>query len=209
MNPGLAKFLSTVFNPLWLPLISFLLITWLDPSLVYDPAAKKSIAILLLVNILLPAASILYLIRRGILSGVELMKRTERSVPYLLIIFYYSLFYFAIDKLHPVVSSYIYAMFLAIIASLIVAMVINLKWKISVHMMGIGGLAGSLTGLAVVHPEVPVFPFLILVILISGWLGFARIVLKAHTPSQVNAGFILGAGMQCLFIIYDLAFHFS
>lgn len=204
----LSNFFSFVFHPLWMPIISFFILTSLDSSLVYSGLAKKTIYILLLINTLLPALSIYYLIKKGSLSGVELRNRKERLTPYTLVIFYYAILYYILDKMSPMVSDIIYAMILGIIVSLCIAFFINSYWKISVHMMGIGGLVGSLAGLGYVHPEVNYLYPLLLAIIVAGFVGFSRVFIKAHTPNQVYAGFLLGGIVQFVFVHLGWAFHF-
>ena len=75
--------------------------------------------------------------------------------------------------------------------ALIIALVINFFWKISAHMLGIGGLLGGIMGIAQIHMMNPYWAFII-VFIIAGLLGTSRIFLRKHTPMQVYAGFCLG-----------------
>jgi membrane-associated phospholipid phosphatase len=76
-------------------------------------------------------------------------------------------------------------------ASVFFVLLINLKWKISAHTAGIGGLAGGIFGLCYRIGINPVWLF-VLIIFLSILVGLARVETKAHTPSQALAGFILG-----------------
>ena len=58
-------------------------------------------------------------------------------------------------------------------------------------MIGIGGLLGGIMGISRVYLLNPYWAFII-VLLIAGLLGGARIQLKKHPPAQVYAGFGLG-----------------
>jgi len=80
---------------------------------------------------------------------------------------------------------------LGAIASMVIAMVINLKWKISLHMIGIGGFCGGLAALFILTQEgSPVY--LAFAFILAGVLGTARLLLEAHTSMQILAGFMLG-----------------
>jgi hypothetical protein len=76
-------------------------------------------------------------------------------------------------------------------AALALAIIINLKWKISIHMIGIGALIGTFFGLStflLVDLRISIIVFL----LIAGLLGSARLTLGSHKPSQIYAGLVLG-----------------
>ena len=89
------------------------------------------------------------------------------------------------------------AILMGICVALLIALCINFFWKISAHMIGIGGLLGGLMGVARIHLINPYLLF-IAVLLIAGLLGTSRIFLKRHTPLQVYAGFSLG--FMCTFV---------
>ena len=68
---------------------------------------------------------------------------------------------------------------------------ITSKWKISLHMVGIGGVCGLLFILGYKyfgHTEV----WLMIWLLLAGLLASSRLYLGKHTPAQVYVGFILG-----------------
>ena len=87
---------------------------------------------------------------------------------------------------HSVGSVLVAAMVIEVLCT-----VINLKWKISSHMAAIGGLAGALVAFAQIFSFNPVW-WLCLVILIAGFIGTSRMILRQHTLPQVLAGFFLG-----------------
>ena len=76
-------------------------------------------------------------------------------------------------------------------AVMLIAMGINFRWKISAHMIGIGGLIGGIMGIAQIYALNPWRGFII-GFLIAGCLGTSRLILQRHTPAQVYAGFGLG-----------------
>ncbi len=60
-------------------------------------------------------------------------------------------------------------------------------------MASIGGLTGFLISVSIIlKTDIPVL--IISAIIISGFLGYSRIRLGAHKPSEVYAGFVLGFG---------------
>jgi membrane-associated phospholipid phosphatase len=70
-------------------------------------------------------------------------------------------------------------------------MFITIRWKISVHMTSWGGLTGFLL-VSSFALRVDILMLILISILLAGALGSSRIILKAHTPAQVYAGYLLG-----------------
>ena len=75
------------------------------------------------------------------------------------------------------------------------SLIINIRWKISAHMIGIGGLTGALLCISILL-EVYITPYLVYALLIAGLIGSSRLILKAHTPLQIYVGFAVGVICQ-------------
>jgi hypothetical protein len=90
---------------------------------------------------------------------------------------------------------FIQIMILASSILIFICMLISLRWKISAHLIGIGGLLGALFFYAVSF--VANFTYIIILLsIIAGVVAYARLQLQTHSPWQVYAGFITGfAGM--------------
>ena len=82
-------------------------------------------------------------------------------------------------------------------AALLAVTIINQWWKISAHLTAMGGLFGSICSIALAYSTLPT-TLLIIVLLISLLLMYARLYLDAHTPMQVICGYLLG--IVCTFI---------
>jgi hypothetical protein len=86
----------------------------------------------------------------------------------------------------------------------LLTLVITLRWKISAHMVGIGGLLGALLGVMVVHgAHAPVV--LALAFVAAGALGTARLLVSDHTPAQVYVGTLLGTACMLGCILLGIA----
>ena len=143
----------------------------------------------------LPGLFIYLLIRTGAASDLELTKRKERVLPYLIFVVSVALcLYFLYRMMMPF---WLIALLMGVCMALLLALCINFFWKISAHMIGIGGLLGGLMGVSQIHLVNP-YPAFMAVLLIAGLLGTSRIFLKRHTPLQVYAGFSLG--FMCTFV---------
>ena len=87
----------------------------------------------------------------------------------------------------------------------IICILVNLKWKLSEHMAGMGGIIGGLVSFSALFSYNPVV-WLCLFILIAGILGSARIVLGHHTLGEVLSGFVVG--LVCAFLVLHPAYNF-
>lgn len=115
--------------------------------------------------------------------------REERIYPYgTVAIFYYATFMlFRYAGLQPLYAFYL----LNITLLILVVLIINIWWKISVHMVALGGATGVFIGLGYrLGADLQIF--IIPLILISGITAYARLCLDAHKPSQVYTGYLLG-----------------
>ncbi len=113
----------------------------------------------------------------------------ERLVPivFTLIPYFFSFYFLRKLPIPGVVPMYMLAASVTIVLTLIV----TIWWKISIHMVGIGGLAGLIFSFSLLF-QAEVLVFLVLTIFVAGLVGWARLTLKAHNPPQVYTGFVLG-----------------
>jgi hypothetical protein len=80
---------------------------------------------------------------------------------------------------------------------------INIKYKISAHMAGIGGLLGALISLSYLL-KFDMTYYYIGIVLVAGILASSRLKLNEHKPSQLYTGFTLGLLVQVgLFILSE------
>lgn len=119
--------------------------------------------------------------------------------------FYFGLFYLFLDlSVWPSIKVLIFGGGLSIFLTAI----INLKFKISAHMVGIGGLLGSLIVVSYVlkYNAVPQIAFLVI---LAGIIATCRLYLKAHDPKQIYSGFFLGFLTQIAVFLGFLFFNFN
>ncbi len=115
--------------------------------------------------------------------------RRDRIIPYITTFLFFA---FTQHLIRSFPVNYFIATFLfsCTIAVLMVT-AITLFWKISTHMVGIGGLTGLVIALSVEF-RADLMTYLMLLILISGLLGTVRMISGDHKPLQVFLGFLLG-----------------
>lgn len=154
--------------------------------------AKFTMAVIFVATGLLPVAFVFLLKLLGFISSIQIPNREERIIPFFLTAaLYYAAIYLLSNYWQLPLNPVIYQFMIGATLATIIGMVITSKWKISVHMIGIGGVVGIFTVISKIQERTLLTEVVILLIL-SGLIGFSRIELKAHNYSQVFAGFILG-----------------
>lgn len=185
-----AKVTSALFTPFSIPFLSFLVL-FLFSYLRIMPMAYKLIVlgIVYCFTILTPVVTI-FLFRK--INGFDIQELTERKkryVPILLTIISYVFCLLMMRKLN--IPWYMTGIILTALIVSVICMVVNLKWKLSEHMAGMGGVIGGLVSFSALFGYNPV-AWLCVFILIAGVLGSARILLGHHTLGEVLGGFTVG-----------------
>ena len=186
-----SKFISILFHPIFMPIVVVYLSLNLVPSIGFAINNYLGFVyfILFLSTILLPLTSVFFLLKTGVVSSFEINNHKERSIPIFITIIWMVYGYYKISSFllfAPILKSE----FLGALVILSIASIISRFWKISLHMLGIGGLVGVLMGLNVLFGGL--LEWLIIAILISGIVATARLTERAHTQGQVYAGFFTG-----------------
>ncbi|NNE55686.1 MAG: hypothetical protein HKN32_06675 [Flavobacteriales bacterium] len=202
MPASTASFISWVLHPLFVPLILFLVANAYDPFLIYNPEILKVVIGCLVVNVIAPAVAIWLMLKRGVIGDPELSNRRERMLPYLLVIFYFLCTYVIFRLRDAHISNALLSMLLAVPIGLLISMIVNFWWKISVHSLAQGGAVGALAGLAVAHGVDTLVPVTFF-ILTSGLVSAARVRLLLHTNAQVYAGFSVGLVLNMLMVSFE------
>ena len=76
-----SKFLSLIFHPLGMPMVIYLLVRWIDPYYIAPVEADYFVFLLLGINIIAPAISIVIMIKFKMVSSIDLHDRKERWAP--------------------------------------------------------------------------------------------------------------------------------
>ncbi len=192
MNNRFAQFLSIIFHPVLMPTYALLLIFRQSTYFAHTISNEikfRLFEIILLNTLILPVVISYILVRRGWIKSLEMQQREERLFPYLsnLLLLLFSAYMIYALRLPRV----FFLLTLGAAAAVVIAVIINTKWKISIHMVGLGALLGTLFGLSS-FLLIDLRMVIILFLLIAGLVGVARLTLGAHRPSQIYAGFFVG-----------------
>ena len=198
-----ARITSIVFTPFSIPFLAFLVL-FLFSYLRIMPILYKGIVlgIVYCFTILTPTITIFLFRKINGFARQDLSERKKRYVPILLTIISYVFCLLMMRKLN--IPWYMTGIIFVSLVISIICILVNLKWKLSEHMAGMGGIIGGLVSFSALFSYNPVV-WLCLFILIAGILGSARIVLGHHTLGEVLSGFVVG--LVCSFLVLHPAYN--
>jgi membrane-associated phospholipid phosphatase len=181
MKKRLAKLTSNILNPF---LVSFIVIILLSfESTSSTSSALKWSLISLALSVLPVFLAVVYLVRNQKLDGLFINPRQQRNKIYLLSSAWALIGCIVMTCLGA--PTLLVATFVAGLASIVLYMVINLLWKISLHTAFI---TASVTILTIVYS----FTGALTAVLLPP-VAWARIELEHHSPAQVVSGALLAA----------------
>jgi len=197
-----ARIVSAVFTPFSIPFVAFLIL-FLFSYLNIMPLAYKLIVlgVVYCFTILMPTLTIFLFRKINGFEAKDLTDRKKRYVPYLLTIISYVFCMLMMRKLN--IPWYMPGIILTALLMMLISIILNLKWKLSEHMLGMGGIVGGVVSFSALFGYNPVW-WLSLFILIAGVLGTARIILQHHTLSEVLTGFVVGF-ICALLVLHPIA----
>ena len=197
-----ARVISAIFTPFSIPFLAFLIL-FLFSYLRIMPIQYKLIVlgVVYCFTILMPTLTIFLFRKINGFSPEDLGERKRRFMPFLLTITSYV---FCLVMMHRLnIPWYMTGIILAALIMMVICIVVNLKWKLSEHMAGVGAIVGGLVSFSALFGYNPVW-WLCLFILIAGVLGTARIILQHHTLGEVLVG--CAVGLICsLLVLHPLS----
>ncbi|MDX2443611.1 MAG: hypothetical protein QNK30_07395 [Bacteroidales bacterium] len=191
MEKRFAQIISILFHPLFLTFYGLLIFFHSGLYISYLPQSmKKWIYIIVAVNTAIVPLSLtpIYLYRK-IIASVQMENSQERIIPLIINAFLFYLTYYLLSRYNTPDILRIYI--LAGAVCIFIAILISWRWKVSLHMLGIGALTGAVLFVSIRY-RVNLNLYLILLILISGIIGFSRLFLNAHNPFQIYLGYLVG-----------------
>ena len=192
MEMRIAKVISVLFHPLVMPTYIFALLLTLNAhfALVLPVQAKGLLlGIILISTCIFPLLIALLFKYTGKVMSMEMESRQERSLTLAISGVFYYLTWWMLRQMHlsPIFQLFMIGTFYVLVFTIL----INLFWKISLHMIAAGGATGALIGISLLLMQ-PIQAIIIISILMSGIIGFARLKLESHNPAQIYLGWIVG-----------------
>jgi len=197
---NLARILSIIFHPSLIPTCLVLIFFENENFLALNFERKKILfLIIFLTTFLMPVFSLPFFYFTKNIKSLEMKSHKERFLPLLISSVFYLLgiFLLKIYLFEKILSDFLISAFIILIFSAF----ISLKWKISLHLSGMGSLFASI--IILIHK----FNFnlkllLIVVFFMTFVIAWARLELKAHNILQIIYGFFFAF----LFILFFFNF---
>ncbi len=196
-----AQVISVLGHPLFMPLYAFGLLIYTNPyinMMITETGKYFTLGILLVFTIILPILTSVLFKLFGLIDSLYMKTAKERRWPFLLTLIWY---YMGIQLLTKIYVPQSFLLLMIGATSIVgVALVITSRWKISIHMLGIGGVIGAIIGIS------QRFQFdhsilLIALILFAGLIGYSRLKTNSHNFRQVYAGFIVGIAVEWICVM--------
>ena len=185
-----AMCVSRVLNPVFVLGVVIVLVSLEAPG--SGTWIVLCVLIALFFTVFAPWLVVLYLRRRGEISELFIPERRDRLRP---LLFYFASSWVGVGVLYLIHSPpTLYALMVCVAVLSTVALLITMRWKISLHAMGLW--ASCAIVIALYGSWWAVVP--------AGLVSWARLVLQAHSVSQILVGSIVGAGVAFLIFGYVL-----
>ncbi|GAB1452593.1 phosphatase PAP2 family protein [Draconibacterium sp.] len=190
MPEKLAKIISTVFHPILMPTLGFLLLFFSGfyNTMLTTEAKRFILLVIFFSTATLPMLAIAVMAFNPKFD-FSMPNSQDRIIPLLFTSVFYYIGFVLLGRIHflPTFKLFMIASVLVIIALLLV----SFKWKISIHMAAIGAVTATFFALSFRAGVNPMSAIIVLV-LASGLIGTARLVLNKNNLLQVTSGYILG-----------------
>lgn len=204
---GFLRAVALVFHPLFMPLYAAFIVLNFVPEIggYMFPSARDFVYTVLALNVIAPIITIGNMVRKKVVSDVQISHRKERYLPLMFTLICYSLSYALVRyKLQSIyIPEELFSMLIGIIVSLALGLWITTFFKISLHGMGVSGVLGTVTALAVTYHFDGRFSEIFwvnLIIGVFGLVGFSRISTGHHTASEVLLGGFLGFSVNYIVV---------
>lgn len=210
MNQALhivSKTLSILLYPLFIPTYGIALFCYEIMRLTPMPLVWSLVQIIgtLMLTCILPITAIWILIRRGVVTDLQMEDGGERTMPYIYSAFGFGCWSYLMIAIVHAPLCIAYTTIGGTIAIGLIA-IINRWWKISAHLTGLGGLVGGIMSYYLGLGTMPSWGLMACLFLLSLALMYARVGVGAHTSAQVSAGWLLGIAATFLpYCIYEHA----
>jgi hypothetical protein len=200
-----AKFISYLFHPLTMLTYIIAILLLINPYMFGKSDISQGWWLILqvfLTTFAMPAFAVLMMKNLGLVSSIEMEERTDRIIPYITTGLFYLWVFMSVRKNNTFPQIYSVAVLGATIG-LFLAFFFNNFTKVSAHATGVGGLLGimlismrwfsySYFYFGATRMAIPVYWLLMGVLLLTGLVCTARLLLKVHEPKDILQGFILG-----------------
>lgn len=186
----LAKLFTLLFEPHYFPLLCMLVLMGFSYMKIFPLQYK--VFVLVVVYVFTIALPVLLIALYRHLNGLhrhQLTHREMRTVPYIISTLCYVFCYQLMRFLG--VPRFIVSVVLASVVLQMLCLLINMRYKISIHSAAAGAMNGALVAFSLIFHFDPTW-WLCLTLIIAGCVGTSRLILRRHSLMEVNLGLAVG-----------------
>jgi hypothetical protein len=181
----LAKLVSAILHPLLMPLASLFLLLHFDPYLSHRFEIFFYLTLIISINSLAPAVSLWFMHKRKVISDLDITDRKERAMPFFIVLSYFTLAYILSLEITGIFIPVLYrSLLLGLVLSIFVGWLITFKFKLSMHMLGSGGVLAAILAVANIYNTIDI-AWISAIIIGGGLMGWSRLYFKSHTRWEV------------------------
>jgi hypothetical protein len=149
----------------------------------------KWLGIIAINTLIFPLITTLLLKGVGFIQSIHMHDAKDRIIPLIAsMVFYFWGYHVFSNIASPFILK---VLLLGGFWGVIVLFMVNIFVKVSMHTMAAGGALGLIIALMIVNPVSMLLPFFLFII-VAGIIGTARMLLGAHRPFEIWAGYVLG-----------------
>lgn len=195
------QLVSYIFNPLFIPIGGTVLFFVVAPYSSLEHQSGNIVPIFIL-TVIVPIIFFLILRNMGLIQSLFLPTLKERKYPlYIGCILLFMIVYKVIPNNYV---NELFFFFTGMLTALGAALILLfLRFKCSIHLLGMSSILLYAIGLGI-HFESNLTLLIGVLILLTGLVASSRLYLKAHTPTELLIGFLIGSCSQLILFKYWL-----
>ena len=193
---------SYIFHPIFVSLYGTLFFFLIANSFFYNSQIIVTLIQVTILTLLLPLSMYFLFRSLGVVSSFTEASISERKMPIAVqAILLFVLIKFSVSR--DTIAELYFFFLGGFLSSVIVLASVILKFKASLHMIGISALTCFIFGLSMYY-QMPFVNLVAFSIVCVGLVASSRLYMKAHTYPELIAGMIIGAGPQLFLYQYWL-----
>ena len=188
-----AKIISWIFHPVFIPVyVLIFLLKEQSYLFVALTGGKKTLTVIqfAVMYALFPVVTALLLKALGFISSIYMKTQRDRIIPYVICMIYYFWVWYVI-KNQSIYPDELIQFTLSVFISSVLGLMSNAYMKISMHAMAVGAMTTFILLLAL-QGSISSGIYISGVLLITGLVCTARLVVSDHTNKEIYTGLFIG-----------------
>jgi hypothetical protein len=195
----LAKLVSYVFHPCFVPVYVVLFLVYEHPNMFVGFSSKNKILVVaqaFMMFTFFPIITTLLLKALKFIDSIQLPTQRDRIIPLIASMTWYFWIWHVWRNLADYPKELV-ALALGVFVASIIAMLANIKFKISLHAIAVGTMITFLVTIAL-QQSLHFAVYLSVAFIIAGLVCTARLLSGNHNTFEVYSGFLAGVGAQLI-----------